>query len=384
MATSSVVNNVVNQMKQLAPKVAKKPKPKEKLNFIAFVLDASSSMDHLKNKVIESYNAVLRTIQEEAKVSKQNTYVSLFCFADSVTTVYENVLNGRELTANDYKVYGNTALHDGVGEAIVSLSKKSKASNSDVSYLVITMTDGQENASQLYKTDKWSYNSKLVLSEIIKAKHGEANWTFAFQGPPSSSRTIATQFGVPIDNVIEWQPTIAGLKEAEKRTSMGTQSYFAARGEGAKSVDNFYLDASKVSVGQVKNNLDDVSDKYHLYECLAEEAIKEFVERKTKKPYVIGAAAYQITKPELLRQDRDILVMENGKKAIWTGPAARKLLNLPTDRNVKIIPKNFSNYLLYTVSRSVNRKLVRGTKVLVDTTKTKADQETWNSQGVKK
>jgi hypothetical protein len=57
--------------------------------------------------------------------------------------------------------------------------------------------------------------------------------------------------------------------------------------------------------------------------------------------------------------------MEKGSKAIYGGNAARSLIGLPYGAEAKVEPGNHANYDIFVQSTSTNRKLVRGTKLLV-------------------
>ncbi len=70
--------------------------------------------------------------------------------------------------------------------------------------------------------------------------------------------------------------------------------------------------------------------------------------------------------------------MEKGKKAIWGGKEARHLIGLPDDKDAKVTAGNMSNYDIFIQSTSVNRILVRGTKLIWDKNHTKNSKPTWD------
>ena len=54
-------------------------------------------------------------------------------------------------------------------------------------------------------------------------------------------------------------------------------------------------------------------------------------------------------------------------KAVFGGTDARSVLGIPEGQNLKIKPGNHGNFDIFVQSTSLNRKLVRGTKLLVKT-----------------
>jgi len=96
-----------------------------------------------------------------------------------------------------------------------------------------------------------------------------------------------------------------------------------------------------------------------------EEVIKDFVEKKTRRPYVIGTAYYQLMKTEKVQAGKGVILVEKGKPQVWAGQAARAMIGLPAGSDAKVEPGNHANYDIYVQSTSVNRKLPRGTKLIV-------------------
>jgi hypothetical protein len=93
--------------------------------------------------------------------------------------------------------------------------------------------------------------------------------------------------------------------------------------------------------------------------------IKEFVEENTNQPYRLGDAFYQLSKTEKIQAGKDLMIMEKGKRGIWAGSEARELVGIPKGAAGKVTPGNHSNFDIFVQSTSTNRKLVRGTRVLV-------------------
>lgn len=340
-------------------------------NHIALALDNSGSMSRIRDAAKNAYNSVLSEIQRNASATGQKTLVTQILFGDSavLTDSAREAAVVRPLV--DYLPRESTALWDGVGLAIETLPKHASPEE-DNAFLVIVVTDGYENNSLVFDSGK--------LSTLIGQKYATGRWTFTFQVPRGSTSLITGPLGIPAGNVREWEQTEEGARDVGRSTSFGTQTFYAARSAGKTKVDDFYVNTNlKATPKQVAAKLDDISDRFNLYEVRAEEPIKPLVERRTRKPYVMGSAYYLLTKTETIQPQKSVLVMSKGKKAVWGGQQARDLIGLPQGRTCKATPGNHGEYNIFIQSTSTNRRLPRGTKVLVDTSHLTPSKGTWET-----
>lgn len=344
-----------------------------KRNYVAIVIDKSSSMSSLTTEAHETLKRTVDTLREQADLNDQDTTVTIVEFADRANVSVPATDVDSLSVLQPFIANGWTALLDGVGLAIATLSAQKVRKRDDVSYLVIVITDGEENASKTF-----GYPS---LKALIAQCQNTSRWTFAFNVPPRTADRVAAAFGVSRQNVREWEATTRGMIETRSTTMSAVASFSSARAAGQTMVNNFYdvtTDLSKVKAKDVKK-LNDVSGHIKAYDVPKEQTIKEFVEAKTKKPYVIGQAYYQLMKPEKVQPQKDVLLQKKGEKPVWGGPAARELIGLQAGVHAKVTPGNHSAYDIFVQSTSVNRKLPRGTKVLVDTAQTQSMQPTWGT-----
>jgi hypothetical protein len=121
---------------------------------------------------------------------------------------------------------------------------------------------------------------------------------------------------------------------------------------------------SDLTSKDLKTTLDNIADKVKTWTVPAETEIRPFVEQKTGLPYQAGSVFYQLTKPEKVQDTKKLLIQEKNSKAMYAGNEARTLLGLPTGVDCKVKPGNHANFDLFVQSTSVNRKLVRGTKLV--------------------
>lgn len=356
------------------PKRVRKPKvvaastpPVNKLrNYLVIALDASGSMGSIYNETIQMFNSVLGSARQKSEELNQETLVSLVIFSDTANVAFPPtpIAQVKPLDSKTYQLRGLTALLDGTGLAIETLEKyTSPEAGIDKSFLVITITDGGENNSYRYNAAK--------LKNTLKQYDNREDWTVAFQLPPGAAKTFCAQFGIPIENTREWENTRVGVQETQVQTSAAIGSYLTARSTGVKKSLNFFkmtTDLSSIDTKKIKKNLDDLSGNFKSYTVDKEVDVSSFVEVKTGKPYVAGSAFYQLMKKEKIQPDKQVLITEKGKKQVWGGTEARKLIGLPDSQEARVEPGNHSNYEIFVQSKSTNRKLPRGTKILVDKT----------------
>ena len=359
----------------------------------ALVLDNSSSMQGISKATVDAVNTRISALRQEAQRHNHNFSVTLITFSDNANpptyslVPLNNVVN---LNYSDYKPNGWTALLDGVGAAIELFQKVTLGPND--AYLIEVITDGQENYSEKYwdgvhyqnsrsRNNVWGQpihtHHKINLVDLMDSLSRQGVWTIVFQVPKGRKNALHLNYKIPLENINEWEATDIGTRESTQCTTQGFGTYTQARARGAKSVDTFYADLSKLKSSDL-NKLTDLSARFKVLEVDKEEQIKEFVERKSKHPYIIGSAYYEIvSRDELIQPTKEVLIMEKGSNKIYGGHEARKLLGLPDGVSAKLSPLNLSTYRVYVQSTSVNRALVRYTKVLIDTYKFTHSQPTW-------
>ena len=141
-------------------------------------------------------------------------------------------------------------------------------------------------------------------------------------------------------------------------------------------------DLSHVGPRKLKRELRDVTGRFRVLSVKREMSIQDFIEQATGKPYIIGSAYYQLTKTEKLPPRRHVLLMVKGTNVIWGGKKAADLVGIPLTRRVVVAPGDHRRMEVFVESRSVNRILVRGTRVLLDMTCKRSKKPTWNHLAV--
>lgn len=330
-------------------------------NYIGFVNDHSGSMSKHARAAITDYNTNINAVKEAASREMLDTVVSVvgvgiggggYGTERQVTISNPHVL--KPITS--WSTLGGTPLFDGIADMINLLKALPDANKSDVSFLVMVTTDGEEAHSKLYNETK--------LAALIKEVSATGRWTFVLRVPVNARMDMIEHLGIPLDNIQKWDTTsAAGITASTVQTTTAMDSYFTARSAGAKSTSAFYTDASKVNLAA----LEDISKKVSLYvvpaDCNGIE-IRPFI-LTHRMEYLKGAAFYQLTKTEAkVSHTKQVLVRDRVTGKIFSGAQARGMIGLPTDRNARLHPGDHKNFDLFIQSESVNRKLVAGSGVV--------------------
>ena len=330
--------------------------------YIGISRDHSASMRSLARHAESDYNDNIAAIKAAAESNDIDTIVSTVkCGVGSRGSVEREVVNSNVTKLRPITKYAadgsSTPLFDSVGELIELLEKVPDSTDNEVSFLVMAITDGEENSSSRYTGNS--------LGEKIRRLQATDRWTFVFRVPTGYKRRLVG-FGIPDGNIEEWEQTERGMRESSVHTQQAVSSYFVGRTKGVRSTDRFYADLSKVSRSEVKAVLTDISQEVLIWPVKnGGLQIRDFVENKLRHNMQIGAAFYLLTKPEKAVQEYKLICIRDKKTgAVYSGPSARDLLNLPHYGTIKLAPGDHGEYEIYIQSTSVNRKLIAGTTVL--------------------
>ena len=347
-------------------------------NYIGFSRDHSASMRSIARAAARDFNSNIQSIREAAIAHNQDTIVSVMkcgfrglsndrfnTYSSETQNVFEsihsNILAIQPIPEDQYNANGNnTPLFDSVGELIEAFKKVPDVDNPDVSFLIMVITDGEDNASR-----KWS---GPALGKEIRALQATDRWTFVFRVPRGYKRQLVS-LGLPEGNILEWDQTERGVQVATQATNVAMDSFYGARSKGLRSTSTFYADLSKVSANEVKSVLTDISSEISMWPVLPQEdgiQVRDFCEKRLGADGMLkGAAFYELTKLEKKVQDyKQIVIRDKGTKMIYGGSAARDMLGLPHYGDVKLAPGNHGNFDIFIQSTSVNRKLPAGSSVL--------------------
>jgi len=327
--------------------------------YIGIARDHSGSMSSLKTTATSDYNSNVESIKEGATDHGIDTVVSVIKFGVRAATGIEfevknsSVNSLKKLTS--YETYGSTPLFDSVGELIEQLSKVPDAEDPDVSFLIMVITDGAENSSR-------NYNGNSI-SKKIKELQNTDKWSFVFRVPQGYGHNLS-RLGIPEGNILEWEQTKQGFEKATQRTKEAVTRFYAARASGQRRTTSFYSDLSQVSVKEVERELVEITKQVSFWSVRKNSSVRDFVEDHIGGGMIIGAAFYQLTKPEKLQSYKLICIRNKATGEVFSGDAARDLLNLPRGGEIKLQPGDHGKFDVFIQSTSTNRKLLPNTELL--------------------
>lgn len=346
-----------------------------KINHVAVLMDASSSMSPHRHSVVKVVDGLVKTLAEESQKFDQETRVTIYTYSspsgwsthDAVTNVaFDKDAMRLPSLAGHYSPDGMTALIDATWQAIDDLEKTAQLYG-EHTFVVYNVTDGVENASNHSKAELRERLSKLP-----------DNWTMAALVPDSRGERYARDMGFPGGNVAIWDTSSAeGVARMGETLKAATTSYMATRAstDMRSTTSLFQPQMDKVDETALKaaglKPLD--PSKYVLIPVTAEMRIDEFVKQCTTN-YIVGKGYYQLTGGRRPKGKRGIIVQGNKQVAVlnkktnevFVGDEARRLVGLPKE-NVTVDPtKTDGDFILFVQSTSLNRILGPiGTKFLL-------------------
>lgn len=178
---------------------------RKNLTEIVFILDRSGSMSGLEADTIGGFNSML----QKQKKQEGEALISTILF-DNVSQILHdrvNVKDVRPMTERDYAVGGCTALLDAIGSAIDHVGQIHKyARPEDVPEhtLFVITTDGMENASRFYSSDR--------VKQMIEGQKSKYGWEFLFLGANIDAVQTAQHFGIGADRAVNYHSDSAGTR----------------------------------------------------------------------------------------------------------------------------------------------------------------------------
>jgi len=195
------------------------------------IVDSSSSMSKLTKSTISGVNEQIDTIKSiEKEFPNQKYFMDFIHFNSTVTIEYTNrdAKSLEHISENNYKCSGMTALLDAMGTGIRNLNERISKSveSGDSTAVVVIITDGEENSSREFDGSK--------VKSIIEELQATGKWTFTFVGANIDSITTAKNYGINVNNVMQFSAD----SNSNSRVYKSMSRSFAAR--GASLADNTY------------------------------------------------------------------------------------------------------------------------------------------------
>ena len=188
---------------------------KDLVTEIVCIIDKSGSMHSIKNDAIGGFN----TFIEEQKKLEGKANVSLVLFNTEYSPVYYNKpLNEVEsLNEKTFQPVGGTALLDAIGRTLNELMTKEGSEIAPDKYLVVILTDGEENSSREYTNE--------AIKKIIEDLRAKGNWEFAYLGANQDAFSVAGGMGISVSNSMNFTADSKDTQILYRKMSKMSASY---------------------------------------------------------------------------------------------------------------------------------------------------------------
>lgn len=173
-----------------------------KITELVFIIDKSGSMSGLENETIKGFNELLNN----QKKQKDKALITTILFNTTMQFINErkDINEVKEITLNDYRVGGCTALLDAIGNAInYILNNQINDKENEYNNMVVIITDGLENSSLEFSYEK--------INSLINKKQKE-DWQFIFLGANIDVIKEANKMGIASDNAVSYNNDEKGVK----------------------------------------------------------------------------------------------------------------------------------------------------------------------------
>ena len=170
---------------------------KKNLTEIVFILDRSGSMAGLEKDTIGGFNSMI----QRQKNASGEAVISTVLFDNETQVIHDrvNLKHIAPMTDKEYFVRGCTALLDAIGSAIHHIGnvhKYAREEDRPEKTLFIITTDGMENASRKYSSNK--------VKQMIERQKSKYGWEFLFLGANIDAVETAGKFGIQADRAVNY------------------------------------------------------------------------------------------------------------------------------------------------------------------------------------
>lgn len=170
---------------------------RKNLTELVFILDRSGSMSGLETDTIGGFNSMIAKQKREAG----EAVISTVLFDNTSEVIHDRVdiQKIEPMTDKQYFVRGCTALLDAIGGAIHHIGNVHKYARDEdrpEHTLFIITTDGMENASHKYSSDR--------VKQMIERQKTKYGWEFLFLGANIDAVETAGNFGIDADRAVNY------------------------------------------------------------------------------------------------------------------------------------------------------------------------------------
>lgn len=200
---------------------------------INFILDRSGSMGSCRGGTIEMFNGFL----EGQRRGDVQGVVSLIQFDDQYEPNYfaMPLEHAEILTFDTYQPRGGTALLDAMGTTIDAIGNRLSSMNEEHrpgQVLIVIVTDGEENASQKYTTER--------IADMVSHQRDKYGWKFVFLGANQDAILTAKKYSIAPGYALNFNANNASATNVGHVLCAGATTTYHQMASGDASLDVFY------------------------------------------------------------------------------------------------------------------------------------------------
>ena len=189
---------------------------------LVFIIDKSGSMSGLESDTVGGFNSMI----DQQKKEEGEVFVSTVLFNNRCEIIHDRVSIDRvePMTDKQYWVGGSTALLDALGGAIKHIRNIHKyARREDVpeKTIILITTDGMENASREYTSDK--------VKAMIKECEEKLGWEFIFVAANIDAVETAGSIGIRPERAANYRHDSEGTDMLYRAMSGAVTSFRKCR-----------------------------------------------------------------------------------------------------------------------------------------------------------
>ena len=217
---------------------------KSNLTELVFILDRSGSMAGLESDTIGGFNSMI----EKQRKEEGECYVSTILFDNFSEVLHDRVKLAeiKPMTDREYTVRGCTALIDALGCAIHHIGnvhKYARPEDVPAHTMFIITTDGMENASRKYTSDR--------VKQMIKRQKERYGWEFLFIGANIDAVETAARYGIDRDRAVNYNADRKGTNVVYESVSRAVCQVRSCKGlsdDWSAEIDEDYRKRSQKNV----------------------------------------------------------------------------------------------------------------------------------------
>lgn len=191
---------------------------KKGLSEVVCIIDRSGSMGSIASDAIGGFNTFL----EEQKNDPGETRLTYVQFNHKYEKVFENknIHDIEPINSKTYIPSGMTALLDSVGTTISEVGVRLDNTPEDEkpeNVIVCILTDGEENSSVEYTTDK--------IKEMIEHQKEKYNWNFIFLAANQDAFKEGSKLGIDGKDTFNYVASSDGIRSAYSTINKTVSKY---------------------------------------------------------------------------------------------------------------------------------------------------------------